>query len=134
MTMILYQDEWVTLSLDPAIRLVRYTRSDVPYGSLADMDHSHAGIGQALTKIPPGTKLLLDVRLAPPRNDEAFESKTNAVIEAFLRRFDGYATLVRTAVGKLQTARLARERGSEAHAFDDERAALESLGIGPRAT
>jgi hypothetical protein len=129
MTKVLYKDEWVTLSFDAATRLMRYTRSDVPYATLADMDRSHAALGAAVPHIAPGTKLLIDVRLAHPRNDAEFEAKTNSALTGFLKPFAKHATLLRTAVGKLQTARLARARGTTSHAFDDEAKALAYLEI-----
>ena len=124
-----YQDEWVTLSFDDVTNVVRYTRSDVPYRDLTDMDRSHAGLAAVAPQLLPGMKLLMDVWLAPPRNDGAFETKTNAALDVFLL-FAKHATLVRTAVGKLQTARLARERGTAAYVFDDEAEALAYLGVG----
>jgi len=127
MSTVLYQDEWVTMSFDPASGVVRYQRSAVPYGGLADVDRSHGGVREVVQRMAPGMKLLIDVRLAPPRNDAAFEAKTNVAIDAFVARFARHATLVRTAVGKLQTLRLATERGGTAHVFDDEQAALAYL-------
>jgi hypothetical protein len=129
MTPPLYQDDWVTVTLDSDRGLVRYTRSAVPYADLGDLERSFAAVAGVLPKIVPGAKLLLDLRLAPPRNDAAFEKRTMTALGAFTARFGAVATLVRTAVGKLQSVRLARERGSAPHVFDDERAALDYLGV-----
>jgi hypothetical protein len=129
MRTILYQDDWVTLTFDAAVGLVRYERGEKPYGSLAELDACHAALRTVAIPSGPNLKLLIDVRRAPPRNDDGFETKTNAVLPGFLKRFSKHATLVKTAVGKLQTERLARVRGVAAHSFDDERAALEYLGI-----
>ncbi len=129
---ILYEDEWVTVTFDPMSSLVRYTRSGHPYTDLAQLNRSFANVAAASIPRGPSIKLLIDVRLAPARNDAPFESTTNAALEGFLKLFGTHATLVRTAVGKLQTARLARERGVEARAFDDEAKALAYLGIAPR--
>jgi hypothetical protein len=126
---ILYEDEWVTVTFDPASSLLRYTRTAQPYANLGQLSQSFANVGAAPIPRGPAIKLLIDVRLAPPRNDAGFESKANGALETFLRLFGKHATLVRTAVGKLQTARLARERGTEARAFDDEAQALAYLGI-----
>jgi hypothetical protein len=128
-TAVLYKDEWVTLTFEAATGLVRYTRSGVPYPDMDALERSYAGLRTLVMPSVPGLKLLIDVRLAPPRNDAAFEAHANAAIGSFTRRFDKIATLVRTAVGKLQTARLAHERGVEANSFDDERAALAFLGV-----
>jgi hypothetical protein len=128
----LYKDEWVTVSFDPASGVVRYQRTAVPYGGVGDIERSYAAIREVIQLLAPGMKLLIDVRLAPPRNDAAFESKANGAIDAFVAKFVKHATLVRTAVGRLQTVRLAQERGAEPHVFDDEAAALAYLGAAPR--
>lgn len=125
----LYQDEWVTLSFDPTRGLVRYTRSDVAYPNLDAVERSYAGLRGVILHVAPGTNLLIDVRLAPPRNDAAFEAQTNRAVDGLVKRFAKVATIVRTAVGRLQTARLAHERGVDhPHIFDDEAAALAYLG------
>ena len=132
MPTILYQDEWVSLSLDAASGLVRFTRTALPYPDLDAVERSYAGLrGVALhVSTTAAMTLLLDVRLAPPRNDAAFEAQTNRAIEELVKRFTKMATLVRTAVGKLQTARLAHERGVERpQIFDDEESALAFLGV-----
>ncbi len=125
MTTTLFADAWVTLTLDGD--LVRYTRTALPYATLAELDASFAGVGGCLLQIKPHMKLLLDMRLAPPRNDAAFEKRSLSAVDNFTKRFAKIATLVKTAVGKLQTARLAKERGSLTRAFDDEQAALAYL-------
>jgi hypothetical protein len=80
--------------------------------------------------LPTGLKLLIDVRDAPPRNDAAFEAVITRLLEAFIKRFSAHAFLVRSAVGRLQTQRLARQRGNEHPlVFDDEEDALRHLGV-----
>ncbi len=54
---------------------------------------------------------------------------TRALV-AFLQRFGAYAFLVKSAVGRLQTQRLARMRGeNRVPVFDDENEALRYLGV-----
>jgi hypothetical protein len=129
MLAILYEDAWAVVSLDATRGLVRYTRTAVPYASLVEVERSFDGVRGIGARLTPGLKLLVDVRLAPPRNDPAFESRSMTALQGLTRRFAKVATLVRTAVGKLQTARLAKERGGDAHAFDDEGAALAYLEV-----
>jgi hypothetical protein len=130
MTSILYADEWVTFSVDTKRGLVRYERSEKPYAiEGGDIERSYAGIREAVQGVPPGLKLLIDVRRAPPRNDAAFEAMANGALDELVKRFAKHATLVRTAVGKLQSVRLASERGAQAHVFDQEPAALAYLGL-----
>jgi hypothetical protein len=126
----LYGDEWITVTFDAGTGLVRYTRSDVPYPDVQAVERSFAALRAAGRKVPLGTKLLIDTRRAPPRNDPAFEAYVQRATAEFVTRFSRVATLMRTAVGKLQVARLAHERGAEKpHVFDDEHQALLYLGI-----
>jgi hypothetical protein len=128
---VLFSDAHVTLALDEARGLVRYARTAEPYASIADMSAAHEKMAGALPPfLPTGLKLLIDVRAAPPRNDEAFESVVTRLLETFIKRFSAHAFLVKSAVGRLQTQRLARTRGDASPSvFDDERDALRYLGI-----
>jgi hypothetical protein len=134
MAEVLYDDEWITVSWDAGIGLVRYTRSSVPYPDVEAVVRSFDAMRTAVRKVIPGsnTKLLVDTRRAPPRNDPAFEAQVQRATVEFATRFARVATLMSTAVGKLQAARLAHERGAPTpHVFDDERAALAYLGVAP---
>ncbi len=127
MSTVLHADTWATVRFDAALGLLRYERNEVGYAMLEDMERSYAAIAKALVSVPPGTKLLLDMRRAPPRNDDGFEARTTAALDTLLGRFSRHATLVRTAIGKLQTRRIASQVGRQAHVFDDEREALAYL-------
>ena len=131
MSRVLFADDHVTVAYDEAHGLVRYTRSAKAYASIDEMTASHDKLAAALPAFFPtsGLKLLIDVRQAPPRNDEAFEAQVTRLLVTFIQRFSAHAFLVKSAVGRLQTQRLARDRG-ETHpaVFDDETAALRHLG------
>jgi len=127
MASVIHQDAWATIRLDDALGLLRYERSSVPYATVDEVERAYAAAGEALGHVRPGLKLLIDMRQAPPRNDDEFETRAGAALGVLLGRFPRYATLVRTAVGKLQTARIAAERGVVAHVFEDERDALAYL-------
>jgi hypothetical protein len=72
--------------------------------------------------------LLLDVRDAPPRNDDEFEREIGRALEAFLPRFVAHATLVKSAAGLLQVRRIEKARGpSQRPVFEDEWAAIAYL-------
>ena len=133
MTRVLYADAHVTLSVDDAAGLVRYVRSAERFASLEDVRALHQKIADLALSIPRnGLKLLLDVREAPARNDEAFEREITRALQAFTPRFGAHAMLVKSAVGRLQTHRLARERGEGSPPiFGDEVEALQYLGVGP---
>jgi hypothetical protein len=128
---VVYTDAHITLAMDEAHGLVQYTRSALPFSSVDAMSAAHEKMTAAFPAfLPKGLKLLVDVREAPPRNDDAFEAVVMKLMGAFTKRFAAHAFLVKSAVGRLQTNRLARVRGSAAPAiFDDEREALRFLGI-----
>lgn len=130
MTKILHTDDWVTLRFDEAAGVVRYERSDRVYGSLEDLERCHQALTESARWVPSGLGLLIDIRRAPPRNDEGFETRVNKYLGGLLPRFSSVAVLAATAVGKLQTTRLAAERGETAHVYDDEAAALAYLAAG----
>jgi hypothetical protein len=72
--------------------------------------------------------LLLDLRDAPPRNDEDFESEATKALARFAPGFKAHAFLVKTAVGRLQATRMTRDRGDTAQVFVTEAEALAHLG------
>ncbi len=125
----LFADAYVTLTLDAARGLVRYARSATPYPSLEDVRRVHEAVLGVLSSVPPDArKVLLDLRAAPPRNDPAFEAEVTRALQKMMPRFARRAVLVKSAAGRLQTQRLARERGDAAPAiFDDEADALAHL-------
>ena len=128
MTRTLHADSYVTLTIDDAARVVRYKRSSESYPSIEHLRDCHKKIRAALATLPSGThSILIDVRDAPPRNDAAFEDEVRESLRALAGQFPKRATLVRTAVGKLQTQRLAREREDTVRAFTDEAEALAHL-------
>jgi hypothetical protein len=124
-------DPHLTVTLDRARRLVRYVRSKVPYSSLEEARLLHEQLGRTTFDDPSHSfKLLIDVRDAPPRNDEAFEAQLMQAMQTYIPRFSAFALLVKSAVGRLQAQRMARARGAkDAHVFDDESEALRYLGL-----
>ena len=121
----LHADDYVTLTIDEAARVLRYKRSSTSYPSLDALRGCNHKLRAVLGKIPSGTHaILIDVRDAPPRNDDAFEAEIVESLRLLAAQFPTRATLVRTAVGKLQTQRLARTREGEVRVFTDEAEAL----------
>ena len=124
----LHADPFVTATLDEHAGIVRYTRSHESYPSIDALRDCNQKLRSAFAALPSGTlSLLLDVRNAPPRNDTAFEAEVLDALRTLAEQFPKRATLVRTAVGKLQTQRLARERQDGVHVFSDEAQALAYL-------
>jgi hypothetical protein len=107
----LYEDAHVTITLDDEARLVRYRRSREPYTSLEVLRALNGKLRTVFAALPAGNlRLLLDVRDAPPRNDDAFELEIGGELRALTGRFSLHATLVKSAVGRLQAKRLAQAR------------------------
>jgi hypothetical protein len=129
MTRTLHADPYVNVTVDEAARLVRYTRGSEPYPSVATLRASFEKIRAAFATLPNGTlALLIDVRSAPPRNDDAFETEVVQALRVLAGQFPARATLVRTAVGRLQSQRLARTRDDDSvHVFTSEAEALAYL-------
>ena len=125
---IVHRSVWVTLERHDDKKLLVYRRSEVPFPSNDEMSAAFAALGDSLKGVHlEDWRLLLDTRLGPMRNDEAFEKAMKPYRTGFTARFARTATLVKTAVGKLQIARLAREEHREPHAFDDEAEAIAYL-------
>lgn len=129
---VLYSDEYVTVTLDSRIGLVRYSRSPTPYPSLDVMREHSEKTSAAFRSVSTGNLgLLVDIRAAPPRNDDAFEAEVTRALSGLVSRFRAHAFLVKSAVGKLQARRLATSRGDTPDSvFSDEAEALSHLGVG----
>ena len=123
---VLYESKYARLELDEAQRIVRYVRSAEPFESVEEAMRTFRQIALLNAGLDRrNLSLLSDVRLAPGRNDEAFEKVVAAVRDELFGGFHKRAALVRTMAGKLQVRRL---NGSEAlNLFDDEKAALAFL-------
>ncbi len=127
---VLFSDAHVTLTLDEESGLVRYVRSGERFPSLDVLRAVHEQIAAAAPIARrERLKLLLDVRQAPPRNDEAFEAEITRALVGFMPRFVAHAVLVKSAAGRLQSQRLARQRGDNMAVFDEEADALRHLGV-----
>jgi hypothetical protein len=112
--------------------LVRVVRSSVAIETLEQVDEAWGSTSRALMPLDR-TKhvLLLDMREAPGRNDDAFERRVAPYRAATVRGFLRVAVLVRSLPGQMQVQRHAREDGlGSVHVFASEQAALEWLATG----
>jgi hypothetical protein len=128
---VLFEDRFVSVTFDEGQHLVRYVRTREAYPAVDVMNASNAAIAQAVAWVPRGTlKLLLDLRDAPPRNDDDFENAASKALTGFVPTFRAHAVLMRTAVGRLQAQRMARRDGATpTHVFTTEAEALAHLGV-----
>lgn len=115
---------WV-ISRDERRRLVRLTRTSTPFTSLEDLERSMALVQAAMARVDRGRHgLLVDIREAPLRTDPSFEARFARHRTAMLAGYARVAVLVRSAVGKLQVARHARQDGMTVYVAEDEAAAI----------
>jgi hypothetical protein len=125
---VLYESKYARLEVDEARRIVRYVRSAEPFESIDDATRMFDDLVLANDRVARrDLGLLSDVRLAPGRNDEAFEGVVAARRNELFGGFRKRAVLVRTMVGKLQVQRLNRASVTAADVFDDEAAAIAYL-------
>lgn len=115
--------------LDEARRLVRYTRSSLPFDDLRALDDAYGGLVRAATGLERKGELalLIDLRAGPARNDPVFEQAVARYRGPMMRGFGRVALLVKTAVGRLQVGRHAREDGVVGLVTQDEDEALRFL-------
>jgi len=98
------------------------TRTARAFESADELDAAHRELAAALDRLPrTRLGLLVDLRLAPARNDPEFERQ---MPEHRARLFEGFprrAVLVQTAVGKLHVQRHAQSDGlRDLAVFTDE--------------
>lgn len=125
----LYSSPYMVFSLDG--NLLRMTRSSEGYPSIEELTQETERIKVALEDLDPTNMVILvDVREAPLRNDAGFENAMSDM-RAMTSRCRRTAVLVKTAVGELQTARLARGKKTDQKAFMNEAEALAFLQAKP---
>jgi hypothetical protein len=125
---VLHESLHARLELDAERKLVRFVRTEVPFGELTDAIAIFRRIIDASATIDRGRHVvLIDLRRVTGRNDEAFEQGIAASRRALFVPFAKRATLVRTMAGKLQIQRLNRTDTMNADVFDDEAEAIAHL-------
>ena len=126
----LFADDYAVATLDAESDLLRYARTRTAYPTIDTMRAHYAELIRiAGTVHTEKMSLLFDVRAAPPRNDEAFETEVAKIVGTLLGRFRAHAFLVKTAAGNLQVRRLSATGGAPpSHVFTDEASALAYLG------
>ena len=126
---VLYESKFARLELDEARRIVRYVRTAEPFASVDDATQMFRDILTGTARLARrDLALLSDLRLAPGRNDEAFEGTVSTFRQELFGGFRKRAALVRTMAGKLQVRRLNGNPETAADVFDDEATALAFLG------
>jgi len=110
---------------------VRRARTSARFDSLDAVSAEYEAIVSALDAVDrPAYTLIVDLRDAPPRNDDAYEAialRYNARLYGGFRRV---AVLVQTAAGRLQVRRFLDVTRADAAVFIEEREARAFLGGG----
>src|SRR5262245_42253842 len=125
----LIDNEYVTLTFDGDSRVTIFKRTSerLPLATPDDLTRMLEDLDRKISEIDPArAALLLDVRDAPPPQDESEDLLSSLRTKTFAR-FAAVAVLVRTAAGRLQINRLARQDGREIAVFFDEHAARKHL-------
>ncbi|MBN8616046.1 MAG: hypothetical protein J0L92_35975 [Deltaproteobacteria bacterium] len=125
---VIHESPHARLELDASRKLVRFVRSELPFGELADAIAIFRRLIEASASIDRARYgVLIDLRRVTGRNDEAFELGIAPSRRALFGPFAKRATLVRTMAGKLQIQRLNRADTMAADVFDDEAEAIAYL-------
>jgi hypothetical protein len=120
---LLSSPHWLMES-DASTRVVWLRRSPVPFGSLVELTGANEAVVGKFVQQYESWSVVVDMRLAPPRNDPAFEAAMRGLRSAIEARFARTAVLLATQVGMLQVNRLTRQDGATSFATTDEVAAL----------
>lgn len=127
---LLLENDLFRVEHDAARKLVVARRRALPL----DQAFTDETMAQVLAVLRPlrGQRLLTDLRAAPGNNNPGHEAKAQLLRRQFGELFQVRATLVASAVGRLQVLRMARERGETQHAaFLDEAEAIAFLMAQP---
>lgn len=123
-----HQCPYFIIRVDDADRIVRIWRSSEPFPHLSAVHAGWQSVIHACNKIGRvGRCQLLDMRLAPARNDPEFEKTVTALLPAVHAGFLRNAVLAKLAVGALQIRRLAKSDGIERLITSSEDEALRYL-------
>jgi hypothetical protein len=107
--------------IDDEARLVMRERTSQRFASIEEVTAEYEAIARTLDLVPRESfAVLVDLRSAPPRNDEAYEEVARRYGQRLYGRFRKVAVLVQTAAGKLQLHRFFDGQEPEAHIFGDE--------------
>lgn len=117
-----FEDAFHTLDLDVEQRVAVLKRTSHEAADAEEVRRAFDAMIAAVRDVPAGKYgLLLDVRKGPLKSDPGFDALVRPRIVELVGRFAFTAVFVRTAVGRLQLARYARELGMSIDVFDDER-------------
>jgi hypothetical protein len=123
---LLFANDFVEVELDEPRRLIRVTRTSHPIAALNDVELAWGSVTRVVAAVDKRrTALLMDMRKARGRNDDAFERAVAKHRAATVSGFVRVAVLVESLHGKLQVQRHVREDElAEVCVFDAEAQAI----------
>jgi hypothetical protein len=99
----LYESEYFVAIRDPKPNLLRVTRTRVAFHSVAEAEKEFFRLAKVFDGAPrEGTRLLLDVREGPHRNDPEYEAMLARTRTRMFEGFEKSVILMKTATGILQ--------------------------------
>lgn len=105
---------------DAIARVVTRARTAERFSSAAEVTSEYDGLVRALDAVDRGAYgVLVDLRLAPPRNDEAFEEIVSRYHAPLYDGFRRVAVVVHTAAGRLQLRRFLTVARPDAQVFTE---------------
>jgi hypothetical protein len=109
-------------------RIVRAQRTATPFETEADLRATMTLLQSLkLDRKRSELGLLVDLREGPFRNDDSFETAMQRYRQELFGGWAAVASIVKTAVGKLQVNRFAREDHVRMHVYNDDGEALAYL-------
>jgi hypothetical protein len=104
--------------------IFRMTRTNAPYATVALAEAEFGALATWFDGVDPVEALLIDLRLATGRNDDAFEVAIRPRRRTLFRRFAHLGFLCASWTGKLQIERHGKEDRIPLKVFLDEDEAL----------
>jgi hypothetical protein len=105
---------------DEHARIITRSRTALRFASAEEVVAQYDGLVRALDRVDRASyAVLVDLRLAPPRNDEAFEEIVGRYHAPLYERFRRVAVVVLTAAGRLQLRRFLSVARPDAGVFTD---------------
>lgn len=124
----LLRDEYSLVRVDERTRVVFVARTEAGFADVTACDRAYAAVVDCLRGIDRRRHgILVDLRRAPSRNDPDFE---RAIAPHRKRMFQGFAccaVLVRSAAGRLNVSRHAKQDEIVAEIFHEEGKAIAHL-------
>jgi hypothetical protein len=124
----LFRRKHGVVEIDDDAGILRHARTAEPFESVEEAEWALAELLATLAPLDRSQLgQLVDLRLAPPSTEPAFEAAVMRHHAALYRGFRATAILVRSAAGRLHVKRMTDASNVEVHVFVDEEEAREFL-------